>query len=268
MWFQWELWYLLNSICMLFCGTWGILCPTVSVYKGCWSAIDSPLLPSNLISKVIKNLVHCTTNIIKIFIYISYVRLFVVFTYYFSYYEILATTHHKTTMEASCSCNCTCSGTWVTPMVSVPVHDISFGGDNAMHCSQSSLPRHQLGCNLPSLNRSPRSTDNYNDPNDSNQVILIISAFVIYTVVVILCTLMVSKRLKRCVRNNNQDVWPFLAWFGWVDVLLDDVEKTWSNAQLSQTSNRRELQYWFYTCETLKQVKIGCTGQRNKQYWW
>ena len=150
--------------------------------------------------------------------HISYVRLFVVFTYYFLYYEILATTHHKTTMEASCSCNCTCSGTWVTPMVSVPVHDISFGGDNAMHCSQSSSPRHQLGCNLPSLNRSPRSTDNYNDPNDSNQVILIISAFVIYTVVVILCTLMVSKRLKRCVRNNNQDVWPFFAWFGWVGV--------------------------------------------------
>ena len=119
-------------------------------------------------------------------------------------------------MEASCSCNCTCSGTWVTPMVSVPVHDISFGGDNAMHCSQSSSPRHQLGCNLPSLNRSPRSTDNYNDPNDSNQVILIISAFVIYTVVVILCTLMVSKRLKRCVRNNNQDVWPFFCviWLG------------------------------------------------------
>ena len=104
-------------------------------------------------------------------------------------------------MEASCSCNCTCSGTWVTPMVSVPVHDISFGGDNAMHCSQSSLPRHQLGCNLPSLNRSPRSTDNYNDPNDSNQIILIISAFVIYTVVVILCTLMVSKRLKRCAQT-------------------------------------------------------------------
>ena len=136
--------------------------------------------------------------------------MFVVFTYYFLYYEILVTTHHKTTMEASCSCNCTCSGTWVTPMVSVPVHDISFGGDNAMHCSQSSSPRHQLGCNLPSLNRSPRSTDNYNDPNDSNQVILIISAFVIYTVVVILCTLLVSKGLKRCVRTNNQDLWLFL----------------------------------------------------------
>ena len=78
-----------------------------------------------------------------------------------------------------------------------------------MHCSQSSLPRHQLGCNLPSLNRSPRSTDDYNDPNDSNQIILIMSAFVMYTVVVILCTLMVSKGLKRCVRTNNQDVWPF-----------------------------------------------------------
>ena len=181
--------------------------------------------------------------------------MFDVFTYYFSYYEILATTHHKTTMEASCSCNCTCSGTWVTPMVSVPVHDISFGGDNAMHCSQSSLPRHQLGCNLPSLNRSPRSTDNYNDPNDSNQIICLVSAFVIYTVVVILCTLVVSKRLKRCVRNNNQDVWPFFAWFNWVGVSLGDVEETWNNAQLSQTSNRQELQYWFYTCETLKQVK-------------
>ena len=135
--------------------------------------------------------------------------LIVIFTDYFLYYHILATARHKTIMEASCSCNCTCSGTWVTPMVSVPVHDISFGGDNAMHCSQSSLPRHQLGCNLPSLNRSPRSTDDYNDPNDSNQIILIMSAFVMYTVVVILCTLMVSKGLKRCVRTNNQDVWPF-----------------------------------------------------------
>ena len=99
-------------------------------------------------------------------------------------------------MEASCSCNCTCLGSWITPMVSVPVHNITFEGNNRMMCAQSSIPRHQLGCNLPSIGRRyTRSVVNL--PTESSQIMLLLFFLFIYTLIIVVCTLMIIKRIRR-----------------------------------------------------------------------
>ena len=98
----------------------------------------------------------------------------------------------------SCSCNCTCEGSWETPAVSLPIHAILFGGNNTMHCAQSSDPKHRLACNLPGVVRDRRSIYMDNAPADFHQQIIFVSfAIIIYTFAIIICTLVINRRLKR-----------------------------------------------------------------------
>ena len=66
-----------------------------------------------------------------------------------------------------------------------------------MHCAHSSSPRHQLGCNLPYHNRCQRSTDMFSEPNDFNQIMFVAVAIIIYSVIVVLCTVIIIKTIKK-----------------------------------------------------------------------
>ena len=66
-----------------------------------------------------------------------------------------------------------------------------------MHCAHSSPPRHQLGCNLPTLSRCQRSTDMFSAPNDFNQIMFVAVAIFVYSVIVVLCTVIILKKLKK-----------------------------------------------------------------------
>ena len=106
----------------------------------------------------------------------------------------------------SCSCNCTCLGSWEAPALSLPIQNILFRGNNTMHCSQCSPPRHRLVCNLPEVTRDRRSigmqyesdyANGYASPTDPDRIALIAFAIIMYTFAIIICTLVISRRLKR-----------------------------------------------------------------------
>ena len=106
----------------------------------------------------------------------------------------------------SCNCTCNCEGSWQTPAISLPIHNITFDSDNSMHCAQSPIPRHRLACNLPELSRSRRCTDLDYGTDDFATMVLWATVLLSIVLCIILTFSNYRLRKKLALKDCKKDV--------------------------------------------------------------